>query len=808
MTYKNLLLLAAGAYTICASLEPVAWAQEDTTGSAERRLDAITVTAQKTEQSVLDVPLAVSVLDGDFLQEEGASSLSDLSRIAPSVTFNDANSVANSGVNIRGVGTSVFDIQVEPTTSFVVDDVSLGRQGQALIDLIDIERVEVLRGPQGTLFGKNATGGVINVVTRAPSEVFSYDIEARAAEGEEYALRGTVSGPISDSAGLRLTGYYTDREGHIENTFDSRQFNGKESAGLRGKLVFDIDPSLTAELIADYRHFESDGNEETTRFVTDPTLQTVLAANGVTPGEENRRAYTFGDVSQETDDWGLSLMLSKDMGAFELVSVSSYRNWEFSSADDVDPLASDPNAPGAGLVTGGVVVPVFGIALAGPLDINQASSQDLTQWTQELRLAGEFERWQLVGGLFASGLEIDRTFFRSSDACIAPLGAPLAPLTVGGPCIPNALVPPAPGFPPSIPDLAPLSLLVDTNGDVVSNAEVSNYAAFGQATFALTDTWSLLGGLRIQNDDVSFAAVQEEPTSAVGLSPVPFSLSGNTDETVITGKAGLLFEPNDYTLLYATYSRGSKAPTFDFDTATGAQIDVDPETSDAYELGFRAFLSESLLLNAALFTTTYDDFQEQSFDDQTGTFQLQNVGEVRTQGLEVDALWRATDSLTLQGAITFLDAEIESFTNGPCFSPVFLDTNCNLLTASKDLSGGTLPNAPDTKFFLSGSQNFDLRGTGWNGAVRLSYSWQDDVQFSLAQNPNTIQDAYGLLHASVSLKSPDDTVNVTLFGRNLTDETYATTIFQDFTTTSSVNTLQFIPREAEQYVGISVRFRN
>ena len=217
----------------------------------------IIVTAQKRSERLQDVPVAVTSIGGDQLAAANINGASGLANVAPSLTFTQNTSPLNNNVRVRGIGTVLFSAGIESSVSFVVDGVVMARQGQGFTDLIDVERVEVLRGPQGTLFGKNATAGVINVVTQAPSDTFEGKAEATVAEMGEYRLRGTVSGPLSDGVRARLTGFYTKDESWARDAFRNKDVFGTEDFGLRAKVAIDVAPAFELMVTGDYRKSDS-----------------------------------------------------------------------------------------------------------------------------------------------------------------------------------------------------------------------------------------------------------------------------------------------------------------------------------------------------------------------------------------------------------------------------------------------------------------------------------------------------------------------------------------------------------------------
>ena len=225
---------------------------------AQSAIEEITVTAQKREENVSDVPVAVSVLGRTQIESSFSSNLEELQALVPSVSFRTGNTTRNSALTIRGVGTISFSIGAEPSVSTVVDNVVLGRSGQAFGDLYDLERVEVLRGPQGTLFGKNASAGVVNITTRRPGEELEGYVSGTFYEDNEYQLRGRVSGPLTDSLRGSLTVLDSQFDGYIENVFNNQTINGYDRQGIRAMFEYDI--SDATEVLLIYEDYEADND--------------------------------------------------------------------------------------------------------------------------------------------------------------------------------------------------------------------------------------------------------------------------------------------------------------------------------------------------------------------------------------------------------------------------------------------------------------------------------------------------------------------------------------------------------------------
>ncbi len=261
--------LASGSASLA---QTEAEAETDATFEGE-----IIVTSQKRSERLQDVPLSVTALSGDALAQAQIFDTAGLANLTPSLTFAQNTSPINNNVRIRGIGTTLFSAGIEPSVSFVIDGVVMARQGQGFVDLIDVERVEVLRGPQGTLFGKNATAGVINVVTKAPASSFEGAVEAGYDELGEFRLRGTVSGPLSDSVRARLTGFYVNDRGWARNAITNERTFATESIGVRGKVAIDAGPNLEFTITGDFTNQDSTCCQVMPFLQTTPLLQQLRA---------------------------------------------------------------------------------------------------------------------------------------------------------------------------------------------------------------------------------------------------------------------------------------------------------------------------------------------------------------------------------------------------------------------------------------------------------------------------------------------------------------------------------------------------
>jgi iron complex outermembrane recepter protein len=754
-------------------------------------LEEIIVTAQKRSERLQDVPVAVTALSGETLTRNNVNDTAGLVAMTPSLTFTDGAQPNNRNFRIRGIGTAVFGQGLEPSVSVVMDGIPLARASQGFSDLSDIERVEVLRGPQGTLFGKNAVGGVINVVTKRPSKNFEANADATFAEDQEYRVRGSVSGPITDGLGARLTAYYNDIGGITRNITRGEDTNGQKSQGFRGKLDWDATDRLNLLFMGDYRKSEAECCSSTYLLVNNPLLTQLISP--VVANWNNRveleNELTWADTEQTT----FSLEANLNLDAVSFTSITAYQDFSLQNNQPIDRL----NTP----------TPIYLPATNGYFDIN-GGTVDLTQLTQELRVANASGgRFNYVAGLFVLDLDLDRTFQRRSGGC-APGGNPAA---FGQPCV---------------------TPLYRSQAGFLSNSGTRNYALFGQTDFNLIGNLSAVLGARAQHERISYEGNRQDVRLVAGDLPLvgttPSQGSGHSDDSVVTGKAGLKYEFSDSAQTYLTWSTGYKGAGYETEFAADFvnQAPVKPEKAKAWELGYKArLLNGSLVLNTALFRATYEDLQVQANrgDAAIGLvrFVTTNAGSSITQGVEIELTAQPFRGFTLNGGVTYLDTSFDADGLSCALSfqaaaPVITGTapvnTCYRTVAGatpvQNIRDGVLPNAPKWRGNLSARYEFGLPGTSYTSFAQLSSTSQSKINFVIEQDPLTVQDSYTTVDASFGFNSPDDKYRLTFFARNLFDKHYVGLLARSSTlSTQTLTPNQLtgnIPKEANRYFGATI----
>ena len=744
--------------------------------SAQSVIEEIVITAQKREENISDVPVAVSVLGRQQIESSFASNLEELQALVPSVSFRTGNTTRNSALTIRGIGTISFSVAAEPSVSTVVDNVVLGRSGQAFGDLYDLERVEVLRGPQGTLFGKNASAGVVNITTRRPGEALEGYISGTFYEDNEYQLRARISGPLTDELRGSLTVLNSEFDGYIQNVFNNETINGYDKQGLRAMLQYDVSDSIEALFI--FEDYEADNDccvDLEARLSGRNDASEAAPTRGGDLDLDQRLADHDFETRTLDSTTAMSIQLTADGGGFTLTSITAQRSWdntEFREGDFTS-IAGDSNEP------------VFGV----PFQLHDIGPQEWRQFSQELRLAsptGEAFEYQV--GLFYWNIESERSFTReascqNNDGQLDAAITNHLEFTLG---LPNT--------PQDVADFIAANNITCNANDIVSatgfmDTEFENYAVFGQGSYAVSDSFRLLAGLRYTWDDLSYnhnrfnndefgrRGVGVRPRFSDGNNQFDTDFSGSTDETNVSGKVGVQWDFNDSTMVYATYSTGYKGPAFNvfFNMDPDDINPIEAEESDTIEIGLK-FAADWGLINLAVYDTEIENFQANDFDDSDGTTitGFTNGGDVETQGFEADFLWQATDYLNFSGGFAVSDAE--------------------------STRGDPLPFAPDTKVTFAGSWDIPLaNGARWQ--VDGSYIYTDEkLSGNIGQtdeNPFLLPD-YSILNASIGYHTEDDRLSITLIGKNLTDESFATTFSGD-------GFRYQIPRDAERYLGVNFR---
>jgi iron complex outermembrane receptor protein len=724
--------------------------------AADPDLQEVVVTAQKRTQNVQDVPLSVQVIGADQLAAANIENFEDFNRLAPSLLIRTDVTPINSSVAIRGIGTSAFGIGVEPSTAVVVDDVPLAFQARAFGNMSDISRVEVLAGPQSTLYGKSATAGLINIVTPGPTNTLSAEAEATGTTDQERDFGGWVSGPITNDLAFRLAANYTDFPGTIKNLFTGAHSDGSETTNLHGKLVWDPTSQLDVVVNLDYDNGRTTNDLAWVSLPANAYLhgnKTQPPANwlnGVVPGFDNTDVYNNYGIGTRYMNDAQSVKISYDLGGPTLMSISSHSYYLLKDHQDTDYTA----------LSAGQDIDTVGGKPTASGDSRQEGYFHNTQWTEELRLVspgtGPF---RYTAGLFYAQVDYSRVFAR-------------------GP-------------------FSPAGWAATDRSD--------QEAAYGQVEYDIFDRLTLIGGARLGQERIRCTF-----QNLIATAPYGCPAGAQTDQYG-TYRIGPQYQLTDDIMLFALHSTGHKGQTFNLATGFGNTPQstslVRPETSSDYEVGAKMqFFGHRLTVNPTLFTTEYTNFQAQGLQNYQGntSYQLENVGTVRTRGFEMSSSLRATRDLTIGADATYLDPEVLHFPGAQCWSNT-LEGNCSKVNGqfTQDLSGKRLYDAPKWKFSANATYVHELGFIPWDGVFQANYAYTSAVNYALTLDPYTEQKGYGILNLSMGVRDPDEKYQVTVFVDNALNKHYHSDL-QDLNGTfgAQEGIVGIVPRDFSTYAGV------
>jgi len=791
-TAVSLMLMSHAAHAQTASDDnQSADAAEDRVG-----LSVITVTAQRREESLQDAAIPINAVSGEDLSRAGVVDATQLNKVAPALYVPEAGG-ANVGYFIRGVGNFANNGYTNPAVAFNLDGVYIGRPSSTVASFLDVNRVEVLKGPQGTLYGRNATGGAVNVIPNAPRlGVFEGSVSAQYGNYDAVNLTGVLNLPVGDNVAARFAAAYADRDGYFSDGTGSAK-----DLALRGQLLFDITPEIDLRLSGDYSTQKGTGpglnidgvytfapftpgaTVPNWRFIPAPenvsepftglhapqTLAFIRANATAAPLYSPVEGYAY--PSRDDEYWGLNAELNVDLGAAELVVIPAYRRSELDNQFNGPPFRGalnrdkaeqfsvetrlSGNAGALEWLLGGYY---FDESVKGVNSYNQfatVSFQNFETSTQSLAIFGRAsfsvtDDLRLVGGIRYTDED------RSIDALsIAATGVCLVQPAAGPPRCPQV---------PNIPvgltlqdSLSQLNPALFPAGSPLTAA--SPYGAFPYGPFG-----------------------QFGPQALLILDPTTIDRSAGDEE--VTWRAAVEYDVTPDNLLYASFETGFRAGGFNL---TFGQEEYDPEYIDAYTIGAKnSFFDNRLQLNLELFYWKYEGQQLAALgvDDRgNNSFYTRNVGESSIKGAEMDFQLLATLTTLLRGGVQYLDATYDSFQydqvdlSAAGDPPNFLTpvTGCDYTqnmgpprTFTIDCSGKPALNAPKWTVNLGVEQTFAFPGFDLVAAIDGRYRSNRVVGFNYLPTGNSGQDV--TVDASLSLVPPDRGFNATLFVRNLTNE--------------------------------------
>ncbi|WP_437881438.1 TonB-dependent receptor [Pseudomonas sp. LRF_L74] len=736
------LLLALVGLSTSAPLLAQETAKEAQAEQDDPALQTVTVTARRREEDVQDVPTPITTLSGATLEAQKVYRVQDLQQVLPSVNVAYIHA-RQSSVAVRGIGNNPASDGLEGSAGIYLDNIYLGRPGMAVFDLLDVEQLELLRGPQGTLFGKNTTAGVINISTRKPTFTPERSFEVSGGERGYFQGKGSVSGGLTDTLAGRLSFYRTREDGYIDNQHDSRTFLGGEREGARGQLLFEPSEDFSLRWITDYNQEKSTNGVWALYGVSDRFRQRA-ALIGASPQYDIKKREVNIDSDQAVNVWqgGTSLEANWKLdGGYTLTSISGYRYWHFIPENDTD-LTDQP------------------AILHGGVEVHDR------QFSQEIRFASPTgERFDYVLGAY---------LFRQNlgNKTVQRYG-PKADLFLRG-----------------------LDTQIFNNVTTQSNGKINtdSYALFGQANWHLSERLDLTVGVRGTYEEKQARVHRFDPQGGATLSGVDAITRQRQMGGLDTGDFGLHsaspsglislgYHFDDNLLGYASLAHGEKsggvnlvAPQYGL---TSDSLVVGPERANDAELGFKSTLLDGRLqFNANLFWTGIHGYQATTLaiipGPLTSTSVLANAGSVRSRGLELETSYRPLRGLTLNFNGSFNDVTYLSFENAPCpgeVSTVNSAAVCNL-------TGERVVGASRWIANLNGEYQWQLDAP-LRPYVTAGYSYRSEAEGTLDNSALSKIDGYGLLNLSVGVRADlgDGELDASLWMKNVTDQDYYLTAF-------------------------------
>ena len=758
MTNSKRVALALGGILVVLSIRVFAQTAPGTgapsssfTSSGE--LTEIIVTATKREQRLQDVPIAVTVVGGTQLTQQNINEVVDLTRSVPSL-----NAAGPFGaLSIRGVGSVSFSRSAEGSVGVVVDGVSLANTSLNPPELFDVARVEVLEGPQGMLFGRNSSAGLINVVTNAPDpDHFEVDGHADIGTRNNYVGRGIVNVPVADNAALRITGAYSQSPNTQYNRYDGTDYN-VDGESVRGRFKWVPTSNITVNLIADYSDFIRRGGAPWTVYYSTPgsLLSSRLAGCGVNVRQDNIDGCIDGGNHTTSASYGFSGQIDARFGDFTLTSISAYRGFTAHSyGSDADSVPVDV------------------------LNVN-ASPENIHNVSQEFRVTSP------TGGLvdYVAGLYYFHSHLNASNTQLGDL-------------------------------LAAFGLPFPVGQTLATTSTTRSAAAFGQATVNITQALHLILGGRYGNEDVDAVTTGSLAPGAVAPFASIAGVQGNVSDRYFSYRAGAQYDFSRDFMIYATYTRGYKGPAVN-DQSGGPSIPilVQPEIPHAGEIGLKStVLDGRLAANLAVFYNRVTDFQTQFFDPAINQFVFGNAPSLTSKGVSLELIGRPVHELTVNVGGLYNSAKYGSGYRVACSQLQTAAQGCQTLTvgggaiSTTDAHGNELVGAPQWKVTTSVEYAKKLRD-GLSGFVAVDAVYTSRINFDAAYDPIDSNAPATIFGGRLGLRRDDGRYGVSIFVRNMFDQyrpivRFATpTAAQQFEPQSYV---QIAGPESRRVVGISL----
>jgi iron complex outermembrane receptor protein len=787
MKHPILLTPMASALAL-ALLSMNAHAQQDESSSKPGTLETVVVTANKRVEKLESVPMAISVMSEQEIQRTNVREIEDVVAMMPSLTLNSGTTAANNAIFMRGIGTVSVGIGVESDVAVIIDDIPIATQFQAFKDLADVSRIEVLKGPQSTLFGKSAVAGAVNIVTKQISGPMVYRASTYLTNDNEWRVNASAGGQLDEHFAMRLYAGKSRMPGNFHNLTDGKDVNGSGGKTFMAKLQWNPIDTVQVDLTPRYNFQENSRGVtavngfflRTGSAAAGTQVSTPIGLNGVylngnpqlpassllaginvnDPGNRNvRRDFPTGLVSS---DRGVGLKVSWTLpNDAQLMSITSWSKYLANDFRDQD-FTDQPT-----IAVAGSTIPTVGN--------NQFGTYDIRSKTQEFRyVSPDTGNFKYVGGLWLAHNEIYRQFIRGY--CVAP--------TVCSATSPSS----------------PTNYYTDIYN--------TNKAVFGQASWEFMPTWTLTGGLRA-NQEISgyhykrnyYTDQLDESTFKPGPVGVDqFQSTGNSDRAT-TGKISLQKQITPEWMVYSQVSTGYKGEAYDVTSGlkASAAVPIRPETSQSFELGTKANLfNNRVSVAATYFKSDFFNYQQNVTyvlpNDPTIYSQLNSIPNIATHGIELDVNALVAKDLTVNAAMALTLPTIEKWANGPCYSdPTNVAVGTTKLAANGSIAGqnaacfpisagsttgvqnldhSVFPGTPKIKVNLGANYEFGIPKLPLKGFVNVNLRYQSKYSTNINNDPNAENDPYTITDLGFGVRDPQDKYKLSFRVNNLFDRFY------------------------------------
>ena len=756
---------------------------------AQGAMGEIVVTAQKREENLQDVPLHIQAFQADTFENAQLTRVEELVNLSPTLSLSTRRGFDQTSVRIRGVGTQELGSGVEPSVATVIDGVVMARGGSTFNEFPDIERVEILNGPQGTLFGKNASLGLINIVTKKPNhEMSEGSFSARGTSDVDYSGKFGYSAPVNDALAFRVSGFARRYDGNVLNVVNNEKVNGVDAFGMRGRLSYDFSDSVNVLVSADFSrqittccarvHREerlspavAAGRPGTPdidpSFVNyrGPNLSGGAAAGTAAQvlgpkiriGPKNDRIAQNFNPFQNSINRGLAIEINKTFANdFTLTSLTAYREWEAISGWDND-------------------------LTAFPFQERQRSDRDVNWFSQELRLTSPLgDAFDYLLGLYYYKSETDAT--EISDRTVIDTGQ-------------------------------------DQLFQVKAVSGYDNIAGFGHLNYHLTNELTLFGGFRLLNDKAKATAQwvrcqgRGSRTGTADFNCATPPASGSASDTKFIYKAGAQYALTDNLNFYGSYSTGYKGRGFSLeyglDTARllNGKEPIPGEESTSVEIGLKGTFADIARYSLIFYNTEIEGLQ-QSLRDLTTIPDANRLGSVKgvtTRGMEASIDAYLTDAVRVGLNYGYNDAFYSDFANANCYLGQTAAQGC--IKNIQNRTGQSLEAAPKHRVIFSGRYESPHSSiAGLRHFFQANYRWRSKANVSSNGDPKLVQDAFGILDLSAGLISADDAWMLSFFVKNVTDQFYIQGADVNGPDVGGV-ALHYLPRDYERFFGASLSYQ-